>query len=143
MTEPSEEMLDTMTGTPVDTDETAEDVADVTNETAENASVTSDHAWVGDSAEVLRFFRTTAFVEFKDKIVRYQLPGSIQKEIVSFDRAKVMSAGAYRLSPVGPVRAGRGSKKSKKHQKPARTTATRIKARHQLQDVRTKFEPEG
>ncbi len=36
------------------------------------------------------FFRTTAWLEYKDKMVRYILPPSMQKEIVSFDRHRTM-----------------------------------------------------
>src|SRR5688572_23236975 len=36
------------------------------------------------------FFQSTAYLEFDDKIVRYSLPKSMQKEIVAFDRAKAM-----------------------------------------------------
>jgi hypothetical protein len=46
------------------------------------------------------FFRSKAYLEYDDKIVRYSLPGSVQKEIVSFDRARVFAAGVYQLSPV-------------------------------------------
>lgn len=48
------------------------------------------------------FLRSTAYIEYKDKVVKYQLPPSMQKEIVSFDRSKVMAPGHYRLSPVCP-----------------------------------------
>ena len=43
------------------------------------------------------FFRTTAWLQFKDKLVRYSLPPSMQKEIVAFDRAKKMEPGTYCL----------------------------------------------
>jgi hypothetical protein len=44
------------------------------------------------------FFRSTAWVEYDDgKIVRYILPPSVQKEIVSFDRSKIMAPGTYQL----------------------------------------------
>lgn len=44
------------------------------------------------------FFRTTAWLEYKDKMVRYILPPSMQKEIVSFDRHRTMDIGVYQLS---------------------------------------------
>jgi len=45
------------------------------------------------------FFRCTAYLEYADRMVRYHLPPSVQKEIVSFDRAKIMAPGTYQLSP--------------------------------------------
>jgi hypothetical protein len=45
------------------------------------------------------FFRSTAWLQFDGKLVRYQLPNSMQKEIVSFDRARVMAPGTYRFGP--------------------------------------------
>jgi hypothetical protein len=45
------------------------------------------------------FFRQTAWLEYDDKMVRYILPGSVQKEIVSFDRGGLMASGVYRLTP--------------------------------------------
>lgn len=44
------------------------------------------------------FFRSTAWLEFNDRIERYRLPTSMQKEIVAFDRFGVMEPGTYRLS---------------------------------------------
>jgi len=46
------------------------------------------------------FFRSTAFIEYADRIVRYVLPTSAQREIVSFDRAGLMAPGEYKLNPV-------------------------------------------
>ena len=48
------------------------------------------------------FFRSTAFVEYGDEMVKYQLPPSVQKEIVSFDRAKIFAPGVYQLAAVSP-----------------------------------------
>ncbi len=45
------------------------------------------------------FFRSTAYLEYGDRMVKYALPPSVQKEIVSFDRAKVMAPGVYKISP--------------------------------------------
>lgn len=49
-------------------------------------------------ARAAYFFRTTAWLEYPDKMVRYILPQSMQKEIVSFDRSKIMAPGVYQLS---------------------------------------------
>jgi|SRR6185436_5721446 len=48
------------------------------------------------------FFRSVAFLEFEDRMVRFALPPSVQKEIVSFDRAQIFDAGKYQLSPMSP-----------------------------------------
>lgn len=45
------------------------------------------------------FFRTTAWLEYDDKIVRYILPPSMRQEIVAFDRARGMVPGRYQMSP--------------------------------------------
>lgn len=50
------------------------------------------------------FFRSTAFLEFGDRMVRYDLPQAVQKEIVSFDRGGVMAPGQYELKPPRPSR---------------------------------------
>lgn len=46
------------------------------------------------------FFRSVAFIEYPDRMVKYVLPMSVQKEIVSFDRARVFAPGVYQLSPI-------------------------------------------
>lgn len=46
------------------------------------------------------FFRSTAYLQYGDRLVRYTLPVSMQKEIVSFDRAKAMTPGSYTLYAV-------------------------------------------
>jgi hypothetical protein len=48
------------------------------------------------------FFRSCAFLEYPDKMVRFTLPQSVQKEIVSFDRARVFADGVYQISPPPP-----------------------------------------
>ena len=90
------------------------------------------------------FLRTTAWLEFSDRMVRYRLPQSVQKEIVSFDRNKMMSVGEYVLSPVEPqtqrkprVKA-RAKSSGKKILARGKSAAKRV---HKLVDVRTKFEP--
>jgi hypothetical protein len=50
------------------------------------------------------FFRSTALIEYPDRIVRFALPPSVQKEIVSFDRAQIFAPGVYQLTPVSPNR---------------------------------------
>ncbi len=45
------------------------------------------------------FFKSTAWLQYEDKLVRYALPNVLQKEIVSFDRSGIMAAGEYHLAP--------------------------------------------
>lgn len=48
------------------------------------------------------FFRSTAWLEYDDRMVRYVLPPSVQKEIMSYDRGGLTAAGTYTLNaPVG------------------------------------------
>jgi hypothetical protein len=44
------------------------------------------------------FFKTTAWLQYENKLVGYALPLALQKEIVSFDRGGIMAPGAYSLS---------------------------------------------
>jgi len=61
------------------------------------------------------FFRTAAWLEYPDKMVRYVLPPSMQKEIVAFDRNKTMETGAYQLTPPeGSRKLGAVAKRSAK-----------------------------
>lgn len=46
------------------------------------------------------FFKTKAWLEYDDKLVRYKLPQSVQKEIIAFDRSRSMEPGVYKLSPI-------------------------------------------
>jgi hypothetical protein len=47
------------------------------------------------------FFRTKAYLQYDEKMVRYHLPPSVQFEITSFDRLGVVESGAYNLKPPG------------------------------------------
>lgn len=58
------------------------------------------------------FFRTNAFLEYKDRMVRFQLPASVQKEIVSFDRSQIFAAGVYQISPISPSSQRRAKQKA-------------------------------
>lgn len=67
------------------------------------------------------FFRQTAFLEYKDRMERFELPPSVQKEIVSFDRAQIFSEGTYQLTPPPPSReSSKARKKEYKRRKVAR-----------------------
>lgn len=92
------------------------------------------------------FFRSTAYLELDDKIVRYTLPPSVQKEIVAFDRHKTMEPGLYQLSAPSPARTKRGQ--AKQNAKRTKTQALvrgasgiRKRVIHRTENVRNSFEP--
>ncbi len=97
------------------------------------------------------FFRSTAWLEYEDKMVRYMLPLAVQKEIVSFDRSQKMEPGTYAISkPSGEQKLG-GSKFAKGKSWAARSTAARKEGckkmgpkravRNKTKGVRTLAEP--
>jgi hypothetical protein len=90
------------------------------------------------------FLRTTAWLEYPTKMVRYRLPQSVQKEIVSFDRNKMMSTGNYTLAADArnlrkprtksrKVRGPMGKKLVLRSRKSIRA--------HRIEGVRDQFEP--
>jgi len=85
------------------------------------------------------FFRSTAWLEYDDKMVRYILPPSVQKEIVAFDRGGLTAPGTFQLSP--PL--GSNSLKETRKRSAARRKHPpgngRIKRKpiHRTQSVRT------
>lgn len=94
--------------------------------------------------ESAHFYKTVAWIEYADKkIVRYLLPVSVQKEIVSFDRSGSMAPGLYQLSPpyrsakMGAIKR-RSLKRPGRHQ-PSNTNITR-RVRHVTTMVRKAFE---
>ncbi len=79
-------------------------------------------------AKAAYFMRSTAYIEYDHAVVRYDMPESMQKEIVAFDRAKAMEPGIYQLSPTPP--SGRfGSKSRKKRTAAARRRRQATKRR--------------
>ena len=86
------------------------------------------------------FFRSVAWLEYDDKIVRYTLPVSVQKEIVSFDRSKMMDPGLYQINKprkstrMSAIKA-RSAKRPGRH-KPGNGTIKR-KYRHATTSIRT------
>jgi hypothetical protein len=91
------------------------------------------------AAKAAYFFRTAAWLEHKDRLVRYVLPPSMQKEIVAFDRNKTMEPGLYQLAP--PAKSERMSqikKRSKKRPGRHQPAKTKIKRKfvHRTTDVR-------
>jgi hypothetical protein len=97
--------------------------------------------------EAAFFFRTTAYLEYEDKLVKYQLPQSVQKEIVSFDRSKIMQPGVYQLSKpfksTSPAAVKKRDARKPKGRHPGRGDGP-IKRKvliHRTQGVRTMSEP--
>jgi hypothetical protein len=83
----------------------------------------------GYGANAAYFMRTTAYIEFEDRVLQYDMPQAMQKEIVAFDRAKAMEPGVYRLSPVRPARRPEGKPHARALRKKAkRRTAKRATA---------------
>jgi hypothetical protein len=70
------------------------------------------------------FFRRTAFLEYEDRILRFALPVSVQKEIVTFDRAQIFAPGVYQLSPPSPANTLASKAKHKRDIKSGRKKLT-------------------
>lgn len=93
------------------------------------------------------FFRTTAYLEYDDKIVRFNLPPSVQKEIVAFDRTRHMEPGVYQLTRPTPTQTLSATKKRskknetrKRHDEPF-TLIKRAVIRHRTSGIRTGSDP--
>ena len=92
---------------------TSRDVASATKKSSKQCALARASVRLPD-VRAGYFFRTTAYLEYRDKMVRYALPTSVQKEIVSFDRARMFAPGAYQLSPTStPTRQERSLTKDK------------------------------
>lgn len=90
------------------------------------------------------FFKTAAWLEYETRMVRYILPVSVQKEIVSFDRSTKLEPGIYQINrPQKSMRMGcvkeRSAKRPGRH-KTASGKTTR-KVRHETTNVRSLYEP--
>ena len=82
------------------------------------------------------FFKTTCWLEYARKMVRYILPTSVQREIVAYDRAGIIAAGTYHLTPPGKTQSlGYIRKNPGKYRREAKKT------RHITAMVRTTAEP--
>lgn len=89
------------------------------------------------------FFRNKAFLEYGDKIVRFQLPPSVQKEIVSFDRSQIFAPGIYQLSAISPANTPVQAKKhrsKKKREERARIRTLKQSAADQRRALTAKIE---
>jgi predicted DNA-binding transcriptional regulator AlpA len=81
------------------------------------------------------FFRTTAYLEYRDKMIRYSLPTSVQKEIVSFDRARLFAPGTYQLSPTSTA-TSQIKALAKNSAEPSKRPASRRRTRKKVQQSR-------
>jgi hypothetical protein len=92
------------------------------------------------------FFRTTAWLEYDDKLVRYSLPPSAQKEIVAFDRGGGFAPGKYQLSKVCKSNThAEIQKRSKKRRGRHQPGNGKIKRRyvHRTEGVRNIIDPDA
>jgi hypothetical protein len=88
------------------------------------------------------FFRTTAWLEYADRLVRYRLTPSMQKEVVAFDRGGAVAPGKYTLEPFSAAQTMKAM--AKKNQQPKRShakTGKRAKKPHRMALVRTLHDP--
>lgn len=85
------------------------------------------------------FFRSTAWLEYEDKMIRYILPPSVQKEIVSFDRGGMTAPGTYHLSPpIGSNSLKEARKRSAERKKhPKGNGRIKRKLVHHTEGIRT------
>lgn len=99
-----------------------------------------------DNIRAAFFFRTLAYLEYDDRLVRYQLPPSVQKEIVSFDRSRIMMPGLYQLSKPSPAATLKALKKRKRkkdrNSTPGASGIKRKLVHHRSGGVRSLSEPE-
>jgi hypothetical protein len=90
-------------------------------------------------------FRSVAFLEYADRIERYVLPPSMQKEIVAFDRNKTMAPGTYRLSVPSRNLTLQAAQQRNSHRKgrhePKGSKIKRKMVLHRTKDIRSLAEP--
>jgi hypothetical protein len=90
------------------------------------------------------FFRSTAWLEYPDRLVRYVLPTEVQRAIATFDRTSTMEPGAYRLlRPVKSLAMGAIRKRSEARPGRHQPGDGKIKRKviHRADDVRSLFQP--
>lgn len=77
------------------------------------------------------------------KMVRFSLPPSVQKEIVSFDRAQMFASGVYQLSAISPADTPARAKRhraKKKREEVARAKRLRESVAAQRREIAAKIE---
>jgi hypothetical protein len=72
------------------------------------------------------FFRSTAFLEYEDKMLRFNLPESVRREIVSFDRAQIFASGVYALAPMPPTMTRKAQNKYDRTKRKQRKATARV-----------------
>ena len=90
-------------------------------------------------ADAAYFFRSCAWLQYPNRLVRYTLPVSAQKEIVAFDRAKAFEPGDYHLTaPAKSQTMEAAMKRSKKRPGRHQPGDGKIKRRflHKTENVR-------
>jgi len=80
-------------------------------------------------------FKSKAYVETAMNLTRYNLPVSVQKEVVSFDRFKLMEPGVYKLQAPPKSQAPKARREEYKRKKAGKTKAG--KSKHITTGVRT------
>lgn len=96
-------------------------------------------------ADAAFVFRSTCHIQKGDTITRYQLPTSVQKEIVSFDRTGKMEPGNFQLSRVSrnKTRAVKRLREPGTHPHGTRKRTGAVSLRHTTANVRGLLEPQG
>lgn len=88
-----------------------------------------------DGVRAAYFYLSTAWLEYDKKAVRYLLPASVQKEIVSFDRSGVTKPGFYQLSSVHASQRSGYNRGLRKPNRKSKSKSRRL--RHRTEDVRS------
>lgn len=55
-----------------------------------------------EEAQAVWIGLSSAFVEWSDKILRYTVPESVSRELISFDRSQIAAAGEFKLRVPAP-----------------------------------------
>src|SRR5262249_7453469 len=53
-----------------------------------------------DGVESVHFYRSTAYLEYTDRLVKYALTPAMRQEINTFDRTGEIAPGTYYLKPI-------------------------------------------
>lgn len=87
--------------------------------------------------------RNMAYMVKGNKAIKFQLPPSVQKEVVAFDRGAEFEAGEYQLSKVSQHRSvGRAHGKSK-YKTPRKRTGLRRSVYHHTGNIRASLKNAG
>ena len=78
------------------------------------------------------FFRSTVWLRFKNRLVRYAMPPSMMMEIKLFDRTGIFQPGEYQLSPIHPSRTRTGRKKRYANEKRKKASGSNVKRHYHI-----------